>query len=112
MTNDTIGKFEMETLLAVWGLGDRAYGVSIGDRLKERTGQEPTVGKLYTTLDRLDAKGFLDHRLGEPTKERGGRRKKYFKITGAGQTVAAVAYNRIAALAKDLPLPAGTEAMV
>lgn len=109
MTAETIGKFEMELLFAVWNLGDRAYGVSIADRLRDRTGEEPTIGKLYTTLDRLDAKGFLDHRIGEPTKERGGRRKKYFKITGAGQAVAEVAYNRLVALAQGLPLPAGGE---
>ena len=109
MTAETIGKFEMELLLTVWSLGDRAYGVSIADRLRDRTGASPTIGKLYSTLDRLDRKGFLDHRMGEPTKERGGRRKKYFKVTGAGQTVAAAAFNRMAALAKGLPLPTGGE---
>ncbi len=104
MTVNTIGKFEMETLLAVWGLGDRAYGVSIGDMLNERTGKAPTIGKLYATLNRLDAKGFLDHRIGEPVKMRGGRRRKYFKITETGQSVAAEAYNRLTSLAKGLPL--------
>ncbi len=109
MTAETIGKFEMELLLTVWNLGDRAYGVSIADRLRDRTGASPTIGKLYSTLDRLDRKGFLDHRMGEPTQERGGRRKKYFTITGAGRTVAAAAYNRVAALARGLPLPSAKE---
>ena len=109
MNTETIGKFEMEVLFAVWNLGDTAYGVSIADRFFERTGASPTIGKLYSTLDRLDRKGFLDHRMGEPTQERGGRRKKYFKITGAGQTVAKVAFNRVTALAEGLPLPAGGE---
>ena len=109
MTAETIGKFEMELLLTVWNLGDRAYGVSIADRLRDRTGGSPTIGKLYSTLDRLVRKGFLNHRMGEPTKERGGRRKKYFRVTGAGQTVAAAAFNRMAALAEGLQLPTGGE---
>jgi len=80
MTAETIGKFEMELLLTVWNLGDRAYGVSIADRLRDRTGASPTIGKLYTTLDRLDRKGFLEHWMGEPTKERGGRRKVIYPL--------------------------------
>lgn len=106
MTTDTIGKFEMEVLLAVWSLRDAAYGVSIADRLEEKTGARPTVGKLYATLDRLTQKGFLEGRMSEPTHERGGRRKRYFWITAAGQEVAAAAYNRLHALANGLPLPA------
>lgn len=105
MTAETIGKFETEVLFAVWSLGDAAYGVSIADRLEDCTGARPTIGKLYVTLDRLTQKGFLVDRTGEPTKERGGRRKRYFRITGVGQEVAARAYYRLAALADGLPLP-------
>ena len=105
MGSDTIGKFEMEVLLATWQLRQSAYGVTIAEKLEERTGDRPTVGKLYTTLDRLTQKGFLEDRMGEPTAERGGRRKRYFRITGAGQRAAGGAYNRLAALADGLPFP-------
>lgn len=105
----SIGKFEMEVLFAVWGLRDNAYGVTIAERFGERTGQEPTIGKLYTTLERLTNKGLLESHLGEPTKERGGRRKKFFEITGSGQQAASNAYNRIVALTAELPIPISGE---
>lgn len=105
----SIGKFEMEVLFAVWGLRDNAYGVTISERLTERTGQEPTIGKLYTTLERLTNKGFSESHLGEPTKERGGRRKMFFRITGLGKHAASIAYNRLVALTADLSIPIGVE---
>lgn len=61
-----------------------AYGVPIADAIEESSGQDVAVGSVYITLDRLEAKGLVTSRLGEPTPERGGRAKTYFQITAKG----------------------------
>lgn len=86
---DVLGHFEYQVLSTLQQQPRDAYGVSIRDRIKARTGREPSVGALYTTLERLEEKGFVKSRVGEPTQERGGRAKKYFEIQAAG--VAALA---------------------
>jgi DNA-binding PadR family transcriptional regulator len=80
----TVGEFEQIVLLAVLRLGDSAYGVTIRREIKQRTDREPSPGSLYTTLDRLEAKGLLRARMGDPTPERGGRAKRYFHVTPRG----------------------------
>lgn len=81
---DTLGQFEFQVLATLQAQPDDAYGVTIGDRLSERTGKTPSAGALYTTLDRLQEKGFVTSWWGEPTAERGGRRKRMFRISAAG----------------------------
>ncbi|MET3665926.1 PadR family transcriptional regulator [Caulobacter sp. 1776] len=81
---DTLGHFEYQVLATLQLQPRDAYGVTIRARIKERTGREPSVGALYTTLERLEEKGFIRSQVGESTPERGGRAKKYFAITGAG----------------------------
>ncbi len=68
-----LGGFELLVLLAVIRLGDEAYGVPIADAIEESSGREVALGSVYITLDRLEAKGIVSSRLGEPTPERGGR---------------------------------------
>lgn len=81
--NYYIAEFEELVLLAVLKLGSDAYGATLQETLEE-AGRKVSVGALYTTLSRLEGKGFVDSWLGEPTVERGGRAKKYFKVTAAG----------------------------
>jgi PadR family transcriptional regulator, regulatory protein PadR len=81
-----LGEFEELVLLAVLGLGDNAYGVSIRDLIEKETGRVISFGAIYTTLDRLKKKGYVSAKRGEPTKERGGRAKQYFKIEAVGET--------------------------
>jgi DNA-binding PadR family transcriptional regulator len=76
---------EQQVMLAIIGLQPGAYGVSIQDRIKERTGREPSTGSVYACLDRLADKGFVTSRQGEATAARGGRRKLYFELTASGQ---------------------------
>ncbi len=71
-------------LLALMRLGEDAYGVPICREIEAQTGREAAVGSVYATLERLEEKGFVDSELGEPTAERGGRAKKYFRITNDG----------------------------
>jgi PadR family transcriptional regulator PadR len=79
-----LGGFELLVLLAVVRLGGDAYGVPISDAIEESSGREVALGSVYITLDRLEAKGLISSRLGEPTAERGGRAKTYFRITAKG----------------------------
>lgn len=80
-----LGEFEQLVLLALVRLGPDAYGVTICDDIAERSGRAVSLGAVYKTLDRLETKGFVGTWLGDPTAERGGRRKKHFKVLGAGQ---------------------------
>ena len=79
-----LGGFELLVLLALIRLGDEAYGVPISDAIEESSGREVALGSVYITLDRLEQKGLVTSRLGEPTAERGGRAKTYFEITAKG----------------------------
>jgi PadR family transcriptional regulator, regulatory protein PadR len=76
---------EQLVLLAIVGLHPNAYGVSIQDRIKTLANYEPSIGSIYAALERLEDKGFIQPRQGEPTRERGGRAKLYVTITGRGQ---------------------------
>lgn len=78
------GEFEQIVLLAILRLEDRAYGVTIRRELAERTGRDASPGALYTTLDRLEDKGLVESRLGDPTAERGGRARRYYSVTTNG----------------------------
>jgi DNA-binding PadR family transcriptional regulator len=80
-----LGEFEQVVLLAVLRLGDKAYGVTVRQEIQECTGRAPTAGALYTTLDRMEKKGLVRSWLGEPTPQRGGRPKRFFKLTPAGR---------------------------
>lgn len=79
-----IGEFEELVLLAIAALGNDAYGVAIRDKLADKTGRDISLGSIYVTCDNLEAKGFVKSELGGQTAERGGRRKRFFQIQGAG----------------------------
>jgi DNA-binding PadR family transcriptional regulator len=84
MKQKGLGDFEELLLLAVARLKDEAYGVPIMQMVEKEAKRRASIGAIYTTLDRLEAKGFVRSWLGEATAERGGRAKKYFAITGTG----------------------------
>ncbi|HET9710025.1 MAG TPA: PadR family transcriptional regulator [Gemmatimonadales bacterium] len=81
-----IGAFEELVLLAVLGLDGSGYGVSIRAELEAETGETISLGAVYATLDRLERKGLVRSSVGAATAERGGRRKRVFRISGAGST--------------------------
>jgi PadR family transcriptional regulator, regulatory protein PadR len=85
MSDTELTTLEQHLLLAIIALHPNGYGVAIQDHIKERTGREPSTGSIYASLDRLEEKGFVKTRQGEPTKQRGGKRKLYFTITTPGQ---------------------------
>jgi len=79
-----LGEFELLLLLAVLRLGDDAYGVTIRDELERETSRELTMGAIYKTLGRLQQKGYVSVRIGDPTPQRGGRRKKFYRVEPLG----------------------------
>jgi PadR family transcriptional regulator len=81
---DQLGNFELMVMLVLIRLGDNAYGVPISEELETRTGRDVAIGSVYAALERLEDKGFVRSELGEPTAERGGRAKKYFRVTSRG----------------------------
>ncbi len=79
-----IGGFEQMVLLAALRLEDGAYAVTIRQELEEKAGRNVARGALYTVLDRLESKGYLSSRMSDPTPERGGRSRRYYKVTTLG----------------------------
>jgi PadR family transcriptional regulator PadR len=79
-----LGGFELLVLLALIGLENEAYGVPIARAIEESSGRDVALGSVYITLERLERRALVSSRLGEPTAERGGRAKTYFRITAKG----------------------------
>jgi len=100
-----LGEFEQVVLLAILRLGPEAYGVTIRREIAARTERDPAPGALYTTLDRLEDKGLVTSRYGDPTPERGGRAKRYFTVTARGVRAVARAQRAYQRLLKGLVLP-------
>ena len=81
---DHLGEFEHIVILALLRLSDRAYGVTVRQEIEARIGRDVSVGAIYATLDRLEAKGYVKSHLGDPTPERGGRSKRFFRVSARG----------------------------
>jgi DNA-binding PadR family transcriptional regulator len=106
-TVPSLGEFEQIVLLAVLRLQDTAYGVSIRREIAKRTGRDPAAGALYTTLDRMEQKGLVKSRMGDPTPERGGRAKRYYRITVSGSAAIARAQRAYQRMLEGLEIPGG-----
>jgi len=97
-----LGELEQLVLLAIARLGSDAYGVAIRREIAARTGREFPFGSVYTALGRLEQKGFVASRLGDPTPERGGRRKKHYAITPAGRRAVQRSLDAIRVMARGI----------
>jgi DNA-binding PadR family transcriptional regulator len=82
---DLLGSLEYIVLLAVVRLGSDAYGMTVRQEIEDRVGRNLSIGAVYATLERLEAKRYLSSTVGEPTAARGGRSKRLFRIEAAGQ---------------------------
>jgi DNA-binding PadR family transcriptional regulator len=80
-----LGEFEVLVLAALIRLGPDAYGVTIRNEIETRAGRAVAIGALYTTLSRLEDKGYVRSETGEATAERGGRAKRYYHIEPLGR---------------------------
>jgi len=103
-----LGEFEQIVLLAVVRVGDEAYGVPIRREIAERAGRQVTVGALYATLDRLEAKGLVHSWFADPTPQRGGRSRRYFEVLPAGLEALTESRNMFERMWRGLRLGKGT----
>jgi PadR family transcriptional regulator len=103
MPREFLGNFELMVLLALIRLGEEAYGVPIASAIQESSGRPVALGSVYATLDRLEDKGFVSSRVGDPTAERGGRAKRYFQITTRGLREARATRRALTRLWSGLP---------
>jgi len=102
-TAQSLGEFEQLVLLALVRLADDGYGVSIHAEIVRRARRDVSVAAVYKTLERLEQKGLAISRLGESTAERGGRRKKHFRIQPAGRRALKQALASIRRMTDGLP---------
>ena len=97
-----LGEFEQIVLMAVVRLGADAYGATIRRDIEARTGRRLSISAVYTTLERLEDKDCVRSSIGEPTAERGGRRRKYFALKPAGARALRAAYSAYTEMAAGL----------
>jgi PadR family transcriptional regulator, regulatory protein PadR len=95
--------FELMILLATLRVGEEAYGVEIARQIETVGGRRVLLGAVYAALDRLERNGYVSSRTGDPTPERGGRAKRYFRVTSRGLRAARDTQRALVALWQDLP---------
>lgn len=98
-SSPVLGDFEQLVLMGVLRLGEEAYGAAIRQEIHARSGRDVSINAVYTTLDRLEGKGMLRSWTGEPTAQRGGRRRKFYALRPAGITALRHAYHALTAMA-------------
>jgi DNA-binding PadR family transcriptional regulator len=96
------GTFEQLILFSVLRLGEEAYGLAIRESLEERTGRTVSSGAIYTALGRLEERGLVNSRVGEPTPGRAGRPRKFYRVTSAGARALLAAYSDLQSVAKGV----------
>jgi DNA-binding PadR family transcriptional regulator len=97
-----LGEFEQLILLTVIRLGPDSYGATVQAEIEERGGRNVSVSAVYTTLDRLEVKGLVRSRVGDPTPQRGGKRKKHYEITPMGTRAMRDAYELMKRMTKGI----------
>ena len=99
-----LGELEQVVLLAVLQIGDEAYGVPVLAEIERATGRPLALATVYKTLSRLEAKGLVESRIGEPTPLRGGRRKRYYALSTAGRRALRESIGALRRLTRGLEL--------
>ncbi len=105
-----LGEFELMILLAVISLGEEAYGVPISRAIEKHRGRETALGSVYAALERLESKGLVASSLGDPTPERGGKAKRFFRVTRQGLRQVHETRRVLTRLWRHLPEPKGERA--
>jgi DNA-binding PadR family transcriptional regulator len=103
-SREFLGEFEQIVLLALLRLGKDAYGVPVRHEIERRTKRSVSIGALYSTLDRLEAKGYVASWFAEPTAERGGRSKRYFRVEPLGLKAVKRSQRALAVMLEGLDL--------
>jgi PadR family transcriptional regulator PadR len=99
---DYLGEFEHIIVLALLRLSEQAYGVTVRQEIELRTQREVSIGAVYATLDRLEAKGYVKSHRGDPTPERGGRAKRFFRVTAKGMAAVNRTHRAFESMAEGL----------
>ncbi len=107
MSRESLGHFELLVLLALMRQGEDAYGVPIAREIERSTGKPVILASVYNTLERLEEKGLIRSAVGQPTPERGGRRKRYFSMTAAGLREVRAAKKALTILWQGVPVHEG-----
>ena len=102
-----LGEFELVVLLALVRLDNSAYGLNIRREIEHRTGRPVAIGAAYATLNRLQEKGYVRSWLADPTPERGGRRKRFFRVEPAGEAALQRSLELLARMREGLREPLG-----
>ena len=97
-----VGEFEHFILLALVRLGNGAYGAAIRREIRDRTGRDASIGTVYMTLGRLEKKKMIVSYIGDPSPQRGGRRRRHYLIETAGQQALGRAYRAFTKMAEGL----------
>lgn len=109
MARQHLTDFELIILLAILRIGDDAYGVPIAKEIERTAKRSALLGAIYTCLDRLEANGLVTSTYGDPTPERGGRAKRFFKVTAKGVRAVKETQRAFTALWSGIPeLTGGT----
>ena len=95
--------FELMLLLAILRVGDEAYGVPIAREIKATAGRNVVLGAVYAALERLEQRGLVASNIGDPTPERGGRAKRYFRLTSKGLRAVKEMHRALSALWTNIP---------
>lgn len=85
MKGTYLGELEELVLLTVGILHPEAYGVAVMDEIEKQANRSLNISAVHAVMTRLEEKGYLKSKMGDPTEERGGRRKRYFVLTAAGK---------------------------
>jgi len=97
-----LGEFEYAVMLAVLHLDEDAYAVPIREIIEQKTARPVARGALYTGLDRLESKGCLKSRMGDPSEERGGKARRYYTVTAAGLKAIRATHDAFSSLTRGL----------
>lgn len=97
-----LGDLEQLVMLALLRLGDEGFGAAVQREIAERSERDVTLGAVYTALARLEEKGFVRSRLGDPLPQRGGRRRRHYEVLPAGRAAIAEAWRAMRALSRGL----------
>ncbi len=97
-----LGDLEQLVMLALLRLGDEGFGAGVQREIAERSGRDVSLGAVYTALARLEEKGFVRSRVGDPLPQRGGRRRRHYDVLPAGRSAIAEAWQAMRALSRGL----------
>jgi PadR family transcriptional regulator, regulatory protein PadR len=110
MGRDLLTDLELMILLAVLRVGDEAYGVPVAREIEQTGGRVVALAVVYATLDRLEDSGLVTSSVGDPTPERGGRAKRFFRVTPKGLRQVRNTQTALTALWQGVPALSGGEA--